>query len=57
MPPIIREKMNYSWTATDERRFRAVARVIRAVVPRLPARVRYDPVARAAFQRDGWPAR
>ncbi|HEY1972336.1 MAG TPA: oxygenase MpaB family protein [Pseudonocardia sp.] len=55
MPPIIREKMNYSWTPTDERRFRAAAWVIRAVVPRLPARIRYSPVALAAFERDGWP--
>lgn len=57
MPPVIREKMNYSWTATDERRFRAAARVIRAVLPRLPARLRYNPVALAAFERDGWPTR
>ncbi|HTF51727.1 MAG TPA: oxygenase MpaB family protein, partial [Pseudonocardia sp.] len=55
MPPIIREKMNYPWTPADERRFRRAARVLRAVVPRLPARVRYNPIARAAFERDGWP--
>jgi len=57
MPPLIREKMNYPWTPADERRFRRTARVIRAVVPRLPARIRYNPVALAAFERDGWPTR
>jgi uncharacterized protein (DUF2236 family) len=57
MPPIIREKMNYPWTPADERRFRRTARVLRAVVPRLPARIRYNPIARAAFEREGWPAR
>jgi uncharacterized protein (DUF2236 family) len=57
MPPVVRSKMNYSWTEAHERRFRRVARVIRAVVPRLPDRVRYVGEARRAFARDGWPTR
>jgi uncharacterized protein (DUF2236 family) len=57
MPPLIRERMGYTWTATAERRFRRTAKVIRRVWPLLPERVRYSPYARRGFARDGRPRR
>ena len=39
MPPVVRSKMNYSWTEAHEWRFRRVARLIRAVAHPLPNRL------------------
>jgi uncharacterized protein (DUF2236 family) len=57
MPPVIRERMGYTWTATDERRFRRTAKAIRRLWPLLPERIRYNPYARRGFARDGRPQR
>ncbi|GAA3754891.1 oxygenase MpaB family protein [Salinactinospora qingdaonensis] len=48
LPPKVREKLGLAWTDRDERRMRLLGRVIAAVVPRLPERLRYLPVARQA---------
>lgn len=57
MPPLVRDKMDYSWTAVDERRFRRVAWVLRTLLPKLPRKLRYGTEARRAFERSGWPSR
>lgn len=51
MPPAVRAKMGYTWTAADERRFQRLASVIKRLWPLLPYRLRYAPQARAAFAR------
>ncbi|MEV5365805.1 oxygenase MpaB family protein [Streptomyces cellulosae] len=48
LPPVARERLDVPWTARDERRLRLLGRVVRTVVPRLPERLRYLPVAYAA---------
>ncbi|NUL05575.1 DUF2236 domain-containing protein [Streptomyces lunaelactis] len=48
MPPDAREAIGLEWTDEQERRLRSVARVVRAVVPVLPERLRYLPLAREA---------
>ncbi|WP_210638107.1 oxygenase MpaB family protein [Streptomyces sp. GESEQ-13] len=48
LPPVARERLDVPWTARDERRLRLLGRVVRTVVPRLPERFRYLPVAYAA---------
>ncbi|MFF3286623.1 oxygenase MpaB family protein [Streptomyces sp. NPDC003023] len=48
MPPDAREAIGLPWTDTQERRLRRFARVVRAVVPVLPERLRYLPMAREA---------
>ncbi len=48
LPPVARERLDVTWTARDERRLRLLGRVVRTVVPRLPERFRYLPVAYAA---------
>ncbi|MGW3623416.1 oxygenase MpaB family protein [Streptomyces sp. NPDC000880] len=48
MPPDAREAIGLEWTDEQERRLRRFARVIRAVVPVLPERLRYLPPAREA---------
>ncbi|MFF4232779.1 oxygenase MpaB family protein [Streptomyces sp. NPDC001820] len=48
MPPDAREAIGLEWTDEQERRLRAFARVVRAVVPVLPERLRYLPLAREA---------
>ncbi|MFF7329933.1 oxygenase MpaB family protein [Streptomyces sp. NPDC090306] len=51
LPPAVRERLGLAWTARDERRLRRFGAVVRAVVPRLPERLRYLPIARAARRR------
>jgi uncharacterized protein (DUF2236 family) len=48
MPPDAREAIGLEWTDEQERRLRGFARVVRAVVPVLPERLRYLPLAREA---------
>ncbi|WP_329113742.1 oxygenase MpaB family protein [Streptomyces sp. NBC_01353] len=48
MPPDAREAVGLEWTDEQERRLRRFARVVRAVVPVLPERLRYLPLAREA---------
>ncbi|MGW2013300.1 oxygenase MpaB family protein [Streptomyces sp. NPDC001927] len=50
MPPEAREAIGLEWTDEQERRLRRFARVVRAVVPVLPERLRYLPLARKARQ-------
>jgi uncharacterized protein (DUF2236 family) len=51
MPPDAREAIGLPWTDAQERRLRRVGRVVRAVVPVLPERLRYLPLAREARAR------
>ncbi|MFI8192388.1 oxygenase MpaB family protein [Streptomyces sp. NPDC085946] len=48
LPPIARDRLGLTWTARDERRLRRLGGVVRTVVPLLPERLRYLPVARRA---------
>ncbi|SEC04468.1 oxygenase MpaB family protein [Streptomyces sp. TLI_105] len=48
MPPDAREAIGLEWTDAQERTLRRFARVVRAVVPVLPERLRYLPLARKA---------
>ncbi|MFJ2743307.1 oxygenase MpaB family protein [Streptomyces sp. NPDC087440] len=48
MPPDAREALGLEWTAAQERRLRRFSRVVRGLVPRLPERLRYLPMARRA---------
>lgn len=48
MPPDAREAIGLDWTDEQERKLRRFGRVVRAVVPLLPERLRYLPLARAA---------
>ncbi|MEV8589099.1 oxygenase MpaB family protein [Streptomyces sp. NPDC051180] len=48
MPPDAREAIGLEWTDAQERSLRRFARVVRAVVPVLPERLRYLPMARKA---------
>ncbi|MEU5097003.1 oxygenase MpaB family protein [Streptomyces sp. NPDC020996] len=48
LPPAVREHLGLSWSARDERRLRRFGAVVRTLVPLLPERLRYLPVARAA---------
>ncbi|MFE0099774.1 oxygenase MpaB family protein [Streptomyces sp. NPDC059009] len=48
LPPDAREAIGLEWTAREERALRRFGRVVRVVVPVLPERVRYLPLARAA---------
>jgi uncharacterized protein (DUF2236 family) len=48
MPPDAREAIGLPWTDAQEHRLRRFARVVRAVVPVLPERLRYLPLAREA---------
>ncbi|MFD3533983.1 oxygenase MpaB family protein [Streptomyces sp. NPDC058664] len=50
MPPDAREAIGLEWTDAQERALRRSARVVRAVVPVLPERLRYLPLARKARQ-------
>ncbi|MFF8289753.1 oxygenase MpaB family protein [Streptomyces sp. NPDC016309] len=52
MPPDAREAIGLEWTDAQERRLRRFGRVVRAVVPALPERLRYLPLAREARRRD-----
>ncbi|MFF6994662.1 oxygenase MpaB family protein [Streptomyces sp. NPDC008313] len=51
MPPDAREAIGLPWTDAQERRLRALGRVVRVVVPLLPERLRYLPLARRARAR------
>ncbi|MFC9387927.1 oxygenase MpaB family protein [Streptomyces venezuelae] len=48
MPPDAREAIGLEWTDAQDRTLRRWARVIRLVVPALPERLRYLPLARKA---------
>ncbi|MFF8277763.1 oxygenase MpaB family protein [Streptomyces lateritius] len=48
MPPDAREAIGLEWTDGQERALRRFARVVRTVVPALPERLRYLPLARRA---------
>ncbi|GAA1361084.1 oxygenase MpaB family protein [Streptomyces beijiangensis] len=48
MPPDAREAIGLEWTDAQERKLRRFGRVVRAVVPVLPERLRYLPLAREA---------
>ncbi|MEV4681113.1 oxygenase MpaB family protein [Streptomyces kurssanovii] len=48
MPPDARQAIGLPWTDAQERRLRRFAGVVRAVVPVLPERLRYLPLAREA---------
>ncbi|MFJ9811837.1 oxygenase MpaB family protein [Streptomyces sp. NPDC101158] len=50
VPPDAREAIGLEWTDAQERRLRRFTRVVRAVVPVLPERLRYLPLARKARQ-------
>ncbi|MEU1124833.1 oxygenase MpaB family protein [Streptomyces sp. NPDC005899] len=52
MPPDAREAIGLPWSPVQERRLRRLCAVIRLVVPVLPERLRYLPLARSA--RDAW---
>ncbi|QGV77600.1 oxygenase MpaB family protein [Streptomyces ficellus] len=51
MPPDARAAMGLEWTDEQERRLRRFGRLVRAVVPVLPERLRYLPLARRARAR------
>jgi uncharacterized protein (DUF2236 family) len=53
MPPEARDAIGLQWTAEQERALRRFARVVRAVVPVLPERLRYLPLAREARRAAG----
>lgn len=53
MPPEARDAIGLQWTAEQERALRRFARVVRAVVPVLPERLRYLPIAREARRAAG----
>ncbi|MGW5425347.1 oxygenase MpaB family protein [Streptomyces sp. NPDC003943] len=51
MPPDARAAIGLDWTPAQERRLRRLGLVVRAVVPVLPERLRYLPLAREARAR------
>ncbi|MFF9867201.1 oxygenase MpaB family protein [Streptomyces sp. NPDC013953] len=51
MPPDARAAIGLEWTDAQERALRRFGRVVRAVVPALPERLRYLPLAREARRR------
>ncbi|MFG2648858.1 oxygenase MpaB family protein [Streptomyces sp. NPDC048436] len=51
MPPDAREAIGLPWTRDQERRLRRFCLVVRTVVPLLPERLRYLPMAREARRR------
>ncbi|OAR23115.1 hypothetical protein A8W25_26760 [Streptomyces sp. ERV7] len=51
LPPDAREALGLEWTDAQERKLRRFGRVVRAVVPVLPERLRYLPLAREARAR------
>ncbi|GAA2458448.1 oxygenase MpaB family protein [Streptomyces glaucus] len=48
LPPVARERLGLRWTPRDERRLRRFGALVRTLVPLLPERLRFLPVARAA---------
>ncbi|MGW6054591.1 oxygenase MpaB family protein [Streptomyces sp. NPDC055189] len=55
MPPEARSAIGLPWTAARERRLRRLGRVIRVIVPRLPERIRYLPMAYEARRTTAHP--
>ncbi|MGX1880863.1 oxygenase MpaB family protein [Streptomyces sp. NPDC055287] len=51
MPPDAREALGLEWSDVQERRLRRFSRVVRILVPLLPERLRYLPLAREARAR------
>lgn len=51
LPPDARDALGLEWTDAQERKLRRFGRVVRAVVPVLPERLRYLPLAREARAR------
>jgi uncharacterized protein (DUF2236 family) len=45
VPQVAREKLGVTWSASQERQLRLLGRVVRLIVPRLPERLRYFPIA------------
>lgn len=45
LPPTARQILGLSWTERDERRLRRLGRLVATVVPLLPERLRYFPIA------------
>lgn len=45
LPEAARAKLDLTWTAADERKLRVLGRVVATVVPLLPERLRYFPIA------------
>ncbi|MDI2027712.1 oxygenase MpaB family protein [Saccharopolyspora sp. TS4A08] len=48
LPETARAKLGLTWTDSDERKLRRLGRVIATIVPLLPERLRYFPIAREA---------
>ncbi|MFB6671306.1 oxygenase MpaB family protein [Streptomyces sp. NPDC056390] len=57
MPPDAREAIGLPWTPVQERRLRRFGAVVRQVVPLLPERLRYLPMARRARAAEATRAR
>ncbi|MBT2526077.1 DUF2236 domain-containing protein [Streptomyces sp. ISL-99] len=51
LPPDAREALGLEWSDAQERRLRRFSRVVRTLVPLLPERLRYLPLAREARAR------
>ncbi|GAA0416951.1 oxygenase MpaB family protein [Acrocarpospora corrugata] len=51
LPPAVRDRLGLDWSAADERRLRRLGRMVAAVAPRLPERLRYLPIAYQARVR------
>lgn len=51
LPPAVRDRLGLAWSARDERGLRRLGAVVRLVVPLLPERLRYLPLAREARRR------
>jgi len=51
LPPSYRRKIaaHQAWSDADQRRFERFCKLVRAIVPRLPARIRYSSSARRAM--------
>lgn len=54
LPPVARDKLGITWTAGQERRLRLLGAAVRRIVPLLPERLRYFPIAYEArrLERD-----
>jgi uncharacterized protein (DUF2236 family) len=52
VPQTARDKLGVTWTASQERQLRLLGRVVRILVPRLPERLRYFPIAYEARRVD-----
>lgn len=52
LPPVLRQRMNLTWTERDQRRLELLARLVRGVHRRLPEPLRYAPVAYVIMRRE-----